>query len=110
MILGPTGRNLAAGMSGGVAYVLDLDVNRVNPELVDLEPLSPEHAEIVGDLLARHHDETGSEIARRLLDDDDLGRFTLVMPRDYRRALDAQRRALLEGRDPAEAVMEASRG
>ena len=110
MILGPTGRNLAAGMSGGVAYVLDLDVNRVNPELVDLEPLSPEHAEIVGDLLARHHDETGSEIARRLLDDDDLGRFTLVMPRDYRRAIDAQRRALLEGRDPAEAVMESSRG
>ena len=110
MILGPTGRNLAAGMSGGVAYVLDLDANRVNPELVDLEPLSPEHDQIVRDLLARHRDETGSDVARRLLEDDDLGRFTLVMPRDYRRALEAQRRATLEGRDPADAVMEASRG
>ena len=110
VILGSTGRNLAAGMSGGVAYVLDLDVNRVNPELVDLEPLSPEHEAIVRDLLARHCDETGSEVARRLLDDDALGRFTVVMPRDYRRALEAQRRAALEGRDPADAVMEASRG
>ena len=110
VILGPTGRNLAAGMSGGVAYVLDLDVNRVNPELVDLEPLSEEHAVIVRDLLVRHRDETGSEVAHRLLEDDALGRFTVVMPRDYRRALEAQRRAALEGRDPAEAVMEASRG
>ena len=110
VILGSTGRNLAAGMSGGVAYVLDLDVNRVNPELVDLEPLSTEHEVIVRDLLARHRDETGSEVARRLLDDDALARFTVVMPRDYRRALEAQRRAALEGRDPADAVMEASRG
>jgi glutamate synthase (NADPH/NADH) large chain len=110
VILGPTGRNLAAGMSGGVAYVLDLDVNRVNPELVDLEPLSEEHEVIVRELLARHRDETGSEVARHLLEDDALARFTVVMPRDYRRALEAQRRAALEGRDPAEAVMEASRG
>ena len=110
VILGPTGRNLAAGMSGGVAYVLDLAVDRVNPELVDLESLSAGDIEVLRDLLARHADETGSPVAQRLLDDEDFGRFTLVMPRDYRRALEAQRRATLEGRDPADAVMEASRG
>jgi glutamate synthase (NADPH/NADH) large chain len=110
LVLGPTGRNFAAGMSGGVAYVLDLDVNRVNSELVDLESLSGDDVLVVQELLARHLDETGSAVARRLLEDGDLGRFTLVMPRDYRRALEAQRRASLEGRDPAEAVMEASRG
>ncbi|MEY4170900.1 MAG: glutamate synthase large subunit [Actinomycetota bacterium] len=110
LVLGPTGRNFAAGMSGGVAYVLDLDVNRVNSELVDLEPLSGDDVRVVQELLARHLDETGSAVARRLLEEGDLGRFTLVMPRDYRRALEAQRRATLEGRDPAEAVMEASRG
>ena len=110
VIIGPTGRNLAAGMSGGVAYVLDLDVERVNPEMVDLEPLTWDDVEIVRGLLARHLEETGSSVARSILDDDDFGRFTLVMPRDYRRALEAQRRAILEGRDPAEAVMEATRG
>ncbi len=110
VILGPTGRNLAAGMSGGVAYVLDLAVDRVNPELVDLEPLSPEDVEVLRDLLSRHADETGSTVARRILDDEDFARFTLVMPRDYRRALEAQRLAALEGRDPADAVMEAARG
>jgi glutamate synthase (NADPH) large chain len=110
VIIGPTGRNLAAGMSGGVAYVLDLDVERVNPEMVDLEPLTSDDAEIVRGLLARHLEETGSSVARSILDEDDFGRFTLVMPRDYRRAMEAQRRAILEGRDPAEAVMEATRG
>jgi glutamate synthase (NADPH/NADH) large chain len=110
LVLGPTGRNFAAGMSGGVAYVLDLDVNRINSELVDLEPLTGDDVLVVQELLARHLDETGSAVARRLLEEGDLGRFTLVMPRDYRRALEAQRRATLEGRDPAEAVMEASRG
>jgi len=110
VIIGPTGRNLAAGMSGGVAYVLDLDVERVNPEMVDLEPLSSDDVEIVRGLLSRHLEETGSSVARSILDEDDFGRFTLVMPRDYRRAIEAQRRAILEGRDPAEAVMEATRG
>jgi glutamate synthase (NADPH/NADH) large chain len=110
VILGPTGRNVAAGMSGGTAYVLDLAVDRVNPEMVDLEPLGPDDVEVVRSLLVRHLDETDSPVARRILDDEDFDRFTLVMPRDYRRALDAQRRALLEGRDPADVVMEAARG
>ena len=110
LILGPTGRNVAAGMSGGTAYVLDLAVDRVNPEMVDLEPLGEDDIEIVRTLLARHADETDSPVARALLEEGDFDRFTLVMPRDYRRALDAQRRAVLEGRDPADVVMEAARG
>ena len=110
LILGPTGRNVAAGMSGGTAYVLDLAVDRVNPEMVDLEPLGEDDIEIVRTLLARHADETDSPVARALLEEGDFERFTLVMPRDYRRALDAQRRAVLEGRDPADVVMEAARG
>ncbi|MFM1965478.1 MAG: glutamate synthase large subunit [Actinomycetota bacterium] len=110
LILGSTGRNIAAGMSGGTAYVLDLAVDRVNPEMVDLEPLGPEDIEIVRALLERHVDETESPVARRILDEEAFDRFTLIMPRDYRRALEAQRRAILEGRDPADVVMEAARG
>ena len=110
LILGRTGRNVAAGMSGGTAYVLDLDVDRVNPDMVDLETLGPDDIEIVRELLRQHVEETDSPVARQLLDDEAFDRFTLIMPRDYRRALEAQRRAVLEGRDPADAVMEAARG
>ena len=110
LILGPTGRNVAAGMSGGVAYVLDLVGDRVNPEMVDCGPLTATDEAVVRDLLERHRDETGSPVAARILESGDFERFTLIMPRDYRRALEAQRRAELEGRDPAEAVMEAARG
>jgi glutamate synthase (NADPH/NADH) large chain len=110
IILGETGRNIAAGMSGGVAYVLDLVPDRVNPELVDLEPVPAHEIDMLRDLLARHAEETGSQVASRILAEDGLDRFTMIMPRDYRRALEAQRRARMEGRDPAEAVMEAARG
>jgi len=110
LILGPTGRNVAAGMSGGTAYVLDLAPDRVNPEMVDLEPLGPEDIEIVRAMLERHAEETESPVARGILEAEAFDRFTLVMPRDYRRALEAQRRAILEGRDPADVIMEAARG
>ena len=110
VILGRTGRNVAAGMSGGVAYVLDLVPDRVNPELVDLEPVSDHDIEILRELLVRHADETGSGVAASILERDDFDRFTVVMPRDYRRAMEAQRRAMREGRDPADVVMEVARG
>ena len=110
VILGRTGRNVAAGMSGGTAYVLDLEADRVNPEMVDLEALGSDDIEIVREILTRHADETDSPLARRLLDEQAFDRFTLLMPRDYRRALEAQRRAVIEGRDPADLVMEAARG
>ncbi len=112
VVLGATGRNFAAGMSGGTAYLLDAVPGRVNGEMVDLEPLELGHREHLQGVLAQHHDETGSDVARSLLADwpSAAERFTLVMPRDYRRVLEARARAEAEGADVDEAVMEASRG
>ncbi|RZS82870.1 glutamate synthase (NADH) large subunit [Motilibacter rhizosphaerae] len=112
VVLGPTGRNLAAGMSGGVAYVLDLREERVNREMVDLEPLDAEDGDLLRLLVTRHREETGSAVALRLLTDWDaaLARFTKVMPRDYKRVLEARARALAEGLDADAVVMEAARG
>ncbi len=110
VVLGRTGRNFAAGMSGGIAYILDLVPERVNGEMVDLESLTDEDVEFVRDVLRRHAEETESPVATALLESWDPTRFTKVMPRDYRRVLEAERRALAEGLDPAEAVMEAARG
>ena len=92
LILGATGRNVAAGMSGGVAYVLDLDEAQVNRELVDLLPLRPQDEMIVRDLLERHVRWTDSSVASRLLEHWDVARsqFTLVLPRAYQRVLDVR--------------------
>jgi glutamate synthase (NADPH) large chain len=111
-VLGPVGRNFAAGMSGGVAYLLDPDPRRVNTEMVDLEPLRPDDAEFLRDLMERHLAETGSAVAARLLADwaSSQLRFSKVMPKDYQRVLDATRRAEREGSDVNEAVMAAARG
>ncbi|HEY8372838.1 MAG TPA: glutamate synthase large subunit [Pseudonocardiaceae bacterium] len=112
VVLGPTGRNVAAGMSGGIAYVLNLYPGRVNTEMVDLMPLDGEDLEWLHEVVRRHHEYTGSPVAASLL--ADWGRrsaaFTKIMPRDYRRVLEAVRRARAEGRDEDEAIMEASRG
>jgi len=111
-VLGPTGRNLAAGMSGGVAYVLDLDTSRVNREMVDLEPVDDTEAERLVELVRRHAEETGSVVAEALLVDwpSSRARFTTVMPKDFKRVLQAKLRAEQEGRDAIEMIMEASRG
>jgi len=116
-VLGPTGRNFAAGMSGGVAYVLDLRTDLVNTELVDLSPLRESDEKVVHDLLTRHREWTESAVAARLLADWDnvKSRFTLVLPRDYQRVLDVRAAAESEGLDlngPQvwERIMEASRG
>jgi glutamate synthase (NADPH) large chain len=92
VVIGPTGLNFAAGMSGGVAYVLDVDggfSGRCNMELVDLEAPAPDDLEEVRALVAEHAERTGSPVAAGLLEDwDDAGgRFVKVMPRDYKRAL-----------------------
>ena len=112
VVLGPTGRNVAAGMSGGVAYVIDLDPARVNRDMVDVEQLGEVDAEFVRQLINRHVEETDSELGRRLLADwqSTVSRFSTIMPRDYRKVLLAQARAEAEGRDVNEAIMEASRG
>ncbi|MDN5893552.1 MAG: glutamate synthase large subunit [Nocardioides sp.] len=102
VVLGPTGRNFAAGMSGGYAYVLDLDAGRVNQELVELTPVEGNAAEELQELVQRHFEETGSTTAEKLLDDwtgpqGSLTRFTEVMPGDFKRVLEARAAALDEG-------------
>jgi glutamate synthase (NADPH/NADH) large chain len=91
VILGPTGRNVAAGMSGGYAFVLDLDASRVNAELVDVGPVSEDAAERLRALLAAHAAHTGSAVAAALLADwpRALGRFTALVPREFQRILEA---------------------
>jgi glutamate synthase (NADPH/NADH) large chain len=110
VILGPVGRNFAAGMSGGIAYVLDLPEIRVNTEMVDLDPVGPEDAGFLREVVERHYSETGSAVAEKLLADWDPGRFTKVMPQDYKRVLSAASQAQAEGRDVNEAVMAAAHG
>jgi glutamate synthase (NADPH/NADH) large chain len=117
VVLGPTGRNFAAGMSGGVAYVLDLRPELVNHELVDLVPLRDKDGTVLRGLLEAHREWTESPVADRLLTAwaESRNRFTLVLPRDYQRVLDvradAEAQGLdLDGAEVWERIMEASRG
>ena len=93
VVLGRTGRNFAAGMSGGVAYVLDqqqLFDTLCNLDMVDLEPVyQKEDIEILEDLIRRHHRWTGSHRAKTILQRwrEMAGLFVKVMPIDYRQAL-----------------------
>jgi glutamate synthase (ferredoxin) len=106
VVIGRTGRNFAAGMSGGVAYVLDADsrfASRCNQQMVDLEPLeSEEDVEFVRMMLRRHVRYTNSGRAVSLLADwlDEQSRFVKVIPRDYKRVLLAEARARSENREP----------
>ncbi|NED93867.1 glutamate synthase large subunit [Phytoactinopolyspora alkaliphila] len=112
VILGKTGRNVAAGMSGGTAYVLDLDPALANSEMVELEEPSGEAVEMLRGLITRHREETGSTVAERLLADWEttVTRFTTVMPRDFKRVLAAKAAAERDGRDVDVAVMEVAGG
>ncbi|MEE3102350.1 MAG: glutamate synthase large subunit, partial [Actinomycetota bacterium] len=115
VILGPTGRNFAAGMSGGVAFVFDPEgsfSDRVNPEMVLVEELDVEDCRWLQNLLVRHHVETGSTVAERLLAswDHQIDRFVKVMPTDYKRVLEAAAAARETGRDEVEAIMASTRG
>jgi len=92
LVLGPTGHNFAAGMSGGIAYVLDPErslVDLCNYELVELEELDDADRERVRQLAQEHLERTGSEVARRLLADfsEAASAFIKVMPRAYKKAL-----------------------
>jgi glutamate synthase (NADPH/NADH) large chain len=115
IILGPTGRNFGAGMSGGVAYVYDADdsfASRVNPEMVDLDPLDAADREWVREWVERHLAETDSPVAARLLDDwtTQAECFVKVMPKDYKRVIRASQEAEARGDDPVEAIMAAAHG
>ncbi len=106
IILGSTGRNVAAGMSGGVAWILDVNEGRVNREFVELGPVVGEAAVQLETAVRRHFEETESTVAEGLLKDwaSSLSRFTEVMPRDFKRVLAAQAEALEEGLTEAEAA------
>lgn len=108
IVLGDIGRNFAAGMSGGRAFVLDLDSADVNSEMVDILAVPQDQAQILKSNISLFHAETGSEIAAGLLKDWDnnLARISLVMPRDYARVLAAMERAEREGLPVDELVME----
>jgi glutamate synthase (NADPH) large chain len=102
VVLGRTGRNFAAGMSGGVAYVLDDDggfAERCNFELVGLDELDADDERVLFELVSEHRERTGSAVAERLLADwpAALERFVKVMPHDYKRVL-AERAAAAEAR------------
>jgi glutamate synthase (ferredoxin) len=113
IILGKTGRNFAAGMSGGTAYVLDLDdsfCESCNADMVDLVKITDaaELAELK-ELIAKHRDYTSSSLAQKILDDFDryAKQFTKVLPRDYKRMLDAMERVKAQGLTGDEALMAA---
>jgi len=115
VIIGGTGRNFAAGMSGGIAYVLDetSDFNiRCNQDMVDLDPMDNEDMETVKSLLTKHLQYTQSTVAKRILANwkDYQPKFVKVMPKDYKRVLAAIKKARETGVPEDEAVMEAAHG
>jgi glutamate synthase domain-containing protein 3 len=112
VVLGETGRNMAAGMSGGIAFVLGLDQAMVNTEMVELQRPDPEDFTWLHDVVTRHARFTGSTVAASLLSDwpRRSAQFTKIVPTDYQRVLTATRMAKAQGRDVDAAIMEASRG
>ncbi len=106
VVLGRTGRNFAAGMSGGIAYVYDYDrrfAARCNTELVDLDAVTDADDEELRGLIAEHGQRTGSLVARNILAQWERGsrdRFVKVMPRDYKRALEQQAQAAAAAAGP----------
>ena len=118
VVLGATGRNFAAGMSGGIAYVYDPDgqlPSNVNYEMVELEHVGGQDEEWLRAAIARHGSFTESAIAERILAawTVEVSRFRKVMPRDYKRVLTVQAESAAEGltqEQTDDRVMEAARG
>ncbi|MEO9220791.1 MAG: glutamate synthase subunit alpha, partial [Mycobacteriaceae bacterium] len=115
VVLGPTGRNFGAGMSGGEAYVYDPDGKfpvDVNPEMVDLEAPGAADIEWLQAVIERHRVATDSDVATRILADwpNEVGHFVKVMPREYKRVLLAIAAAEKDGTNVDEAIMAAANG
>jgi len=109
VVLGSTGRNFAAGMSGGIAYVLDDNgdfAERCNREMIELEPLSDEDKATLKSMIEKHSELTGSARATIILINWDgyVSKFVKVMPRDYKRVLQALERAKAAGFSGEEAL------
>jgi len=112
VVLGPTGRNFAAGMSGGVAYVLDADgrfASRCNPQMVQLGPAAESELNVVRRMIERHREFTGSALARRVLErwGENAAKIVRVLPNDYRRMVDAQEKFRAQGLSAEQAEMAA---
>ncbi|MFW0793070.1 glutamate synthase large subunit [Gordonia sp. CPCC 205515] len=115
VVLGDTGRNFAAGMSGGISYVYDPDgklADNLNTELVEIEELEADDIDFLAAIINEHRAETDSPVAAAIMADWDTTRehFAKVMPRDFKRVLAAIENAERSGRDVNEAIMEAARG
>ena len=116
VIIGSTGRNFAAGMSGGIAYVLNEQGDfktRCNTDMVDLEAITEDDdIESIKSLLTKHVKYTHSTVAEKILEQwsNYQGKFVKVMPKDYKRVLNAIRIAREKGLPEDEAVMEAAHG
>jgi glutamate synthase (NADPH/NADH) large chain len=115
VVLGETGRNVAAGMSGGVAYFYDPQgvlPENLNVELVDTDELTSEDVEFLRGSVERHVEETDSARGREILGGwaQNVNHFAKVMPRDYKRVLLAIEQAEKDGRNVDEAIMEAANG
>jgi glutamate synthase (ferredoxin) len=115
VVLGKTGKNFAAGMSGGIAYVIDEDgkfaAKRCNKSIVDLDTLTKDDELIVQTLIAKHVDATGSLRGAAILAQwNEMGpKFVKVFPKDYKRVLEMQR-ILNEKTQSASAVKETVNG
>ncbi|MGC0318293.1 glutamate synthase large subunit [Kitasatospora acidiphila] len=115
VILGETGRNLAAGMSGGIGYVLDLRPASVNGGMVGIEAPDAKDREWLRETVQQHYEETGSTVAAELLADwgSGVSRFSKIMPTDYKAVLAAKDAAERDGLSEAETtrkMMEAAHG
>lgn len=112
VVIGETGRNFAAGMSGGIAYVLDEEGDfsvRCNQDMVELESLNESDAEEVKEMITRHVEYTDSEKGKRILSDwnNIINKFVRVMPKDFKRMLEAIERVEQKGLSGDEALMAA---
>ncbi len=115
VILGRTGRNFAAGMSGGVAYVYDPDEElpeNLNTEMVDFEALDSDDVDFLHGIIQAHVDATDSAVGQRILADwrGQQRHFAKVMPRDYKKVLEAIAQAERDGVDVGKAIMAAAHG
>jgi glutamate synthase (NADPH/NADH) large chain len=112
VVLGPTGRNFAAGMSGGLAFLYQAEPKLINQEMVTLTAPTADDLVMIHSLVLRHHEETGSVLAKTLLDDwqNSSAGFTKVFPKDFERVLKAKAEAEAKGEDVVAAIMAASNG
>jgi glutamate synthase (NADPH/NADH) large chain len=110
VVLGSTGRNFAAGMSGGIAYLFNPNTENINPEMVEIEDLDQDDIKFLQEIITNYIEETDSELAKKIINNNEIAKFGKIMPKEFKRVLIAKQKAELEGIDPLKAIMEASRG